>query len=168
MREETEIPRIASFMPILTSEARKLAFGNRFTADDLVQEGVLAAISALESYDPDRGSVYGYIRTCAKNRMISYLRRNGHESPVEDEVLDKRMKSTEGDGRHPGESQELIEKREALYALLDQLSRFESEVLDAYLRGGSISGAVIILECGRKKVDNALQRIRQKAREMRY
>ena len=148
-------------MPILEREARKLAYGNNFTADDLIQEGALAVMSALDSYDPDRGNLCGYIRTCARNRMISYLRRNGHESPMEDEALNGHL-STESSGKQ----NDSIYMRDALYSLLDTLSLFEASVLQAYLRSGSLSGAAEILGCGRKKVDNALQRIRQKARDM--
>jgi RNA polymerase sigma factor (sigma-70 family) len=163
MNDETrDFPRIASFMPVLTKEARKLAYGNAFTADDLVQEGVLAAISAFESYDPDRGSLGGYVRVCARNRMISYLRRNGHEFPTEDEILDERMSGVGAES--PGERQNIVERRETLRTLLDRLSPFEADVLDAYLKGAGLSGASEILGCDRKKVDNALQRIRNKAR----
>ena len=158
---------ITSFLPILEQEARKLVYGNSFIADDLIQEGILAVMSALDSYDPCRGSLRGYIRTCARNRMISYLRRNGHESPMEDEALGKRLSLVNCSGNSGG-SHDAIYMREALYLLLDQLSGFEAEVLHAYLKSGSVSGAREILECGRKKVDNALQRIRQKAREMEY
>jgi RNA polymerase sporulation-specific sigma factor len=167
MNETSDFPCIASFMPVLTREARKLAYGNAFTADDLIQEGVLAAISALESYDPDRGSLGGYVRICARNRMISYLRRNGHESPTEDGILDERISGGAG-AENSGERQEMIERREILRALLDRLSPFEADVLDAYLRGAGLSGASKILGCDRKKVDNALQRIRHKARGMNY
>ena len=154
-------PGIIFFMPILEREARKLAYGNSFTADDLMQEGALAAMSALGSYDPDRGSLGGYIRTCARNRMISYLRRNGHESPMDADALFERLGSESSEG--PLDS---IFIHEALHSLLDRLSGFEASVLRVYLRNGSVSGAAEILGCGRKKVDNALQRIRQKAREM--
>jgi RNA polymerase sporulation-specific sigma factor len=155
--------RVTSFMPLVAHEAGKLAFGNRFTADDLVQEGILAAIFALESYDPGRGSVNGYVRACARNRMISYLRRNGHEYPMDDETLDVHL-SVEDSGIHARDNQEIVEERETLYALLGKLSPFEAKTLDAYLKGGGISGAAEIMGCGRKKVDNALQRIRSKAR----
>ncbi|MDR1965738.1 MAG: sigma-70 family RNA polymerase sigma factor [Synergistaceae bacterium] len=153
-------------MPIVAQEARKLAYGNRFTADDLAQEGIVAAISALESYDPERGSVNGYIRACARNRMISYLRRNGRETPVDDSVIDAGIKG--GGCAGPAlEREEAIDRREALCALIARLSPFEAGVLDAYLRGGGISGAARITKCERKKVDNALQRIRNKARGLR-
>ena len=150
-------------MPILEREARKLAYGNSFTADDLMQEGAIAVMSALGSYDPDRGSLGGYIRTCARNSMISYLRRNGHESPMEDEALIEHLSS-----KNSGKQDDAIYIRDALYSLLDTLSVFEASVLQAYLRSGSLSGAAETLGCGRKKVDNALQRIRQKARDMEY
>ena len=163
MREISGTRDITSFMPILEQEARRLAYGNNFTVDDLIQEGALAMMSALDSYDPDRGNLSGYIRTCARNKMISYLRRNGHESPMEDEALSERLGSESS--REPYDS---IYIREALYSLLDQLSGFETNVLHAYLKSGSVSGATGILGCGRKKVDNALQRVRQKARDMEY
>ena len=167
MSETREAPGITSFLPILEQEARKLSYRNSYTADDLVQEGVLALMSALGSYNPGRGSLYGYIRTCARNRMISYLRRNGHESPMEDEALTERL-SLDCRSESTGEPHNAIYLREALHSLQDQLSGFETEVLDAYLKSGSVSGTTDALGCGRKKVDNALQRIRQKAREMGY
>ena len=163
MSETRTVPGIICFMPILEREARKLAYGNSFTRDDLIQEGALAVISALDSYNPDRGSLGGYVRTCARNRMISYLRRNGHESPMENEALREHLSS-----KNSGKQNDSIYMRDALYSLLDTLSVFETSVLQAYLRSGSLSGAAEILGCGRKKVDNALQRIRQKARDMDY
>lgn len=158
-----ELSGLHSFMPILAREARKLAYGNNFTADDLVQEGVLAVISALESYDPERGNINGYVRVCARNRMISYLRHNGHEYPMDDEALDECMRRSGGGTASPSHA-EMTEHLDALRALKSRLSAFEESVLRAYIAGGGISGAVRILKCDRKKVDNALQRIRGKAR----
>ena len=163
MSDMSEGPDITSFMPILEQEARRLAYGNSFTVDDLIQEGVLAIMSALDSYNPDRGNLSGYIRTCARNKMISYLRRNGHEFPMEDEAISERLSSESS-----RETYDFIYMRESLHLLLDQLSGFETEALHAYLKSGSLSVAAGILGCGRKKMDNALQRVRQKARDMEY
>jgi RNA polymerase sporulation-specific sigma factor len=159
---------VPSFMPILEWEARKLSYNNSFTAEDLVQEGVIAAMRALESYDPERGGVRGYIRICARNRMISYLRRNGREYPAGDrEEFERLRPDGSEDCRHDGPD-EIIERREAVFALFSSLSPFERDVLGAYLKGGGVSGAALTLGCGRKKVDNALQRIRVKARDMEH
>jgi RNA polymerase sporulation-specific sigma factor len=155
---------VPSFMPILKWEAHKLSYNNSFTAEDLVQEGAIAAIRALESYDPERGSVGGYIRICARNRMISYLRRNGREYPAGDESIFERFNP---DGFEDWCPDGVIERKEAVFALFSSLSPFERDVLGAYLTCGGVSGVALALGCERKKVDNALQRIRVKARDIK-
>lgn len=152
--------QIAGILPIVTRQARLLSKDDRFTREDLVQEGVIAALRALDTFDPERGSLASYIGACARNRMISYLRRGMQESPMDAEKLDARAGVvSEADG-----AQERLEIREDLSLLTEGLSDFERTVLDAYLKGGSLAGAVKILRCDRKRADNALQRIRNKAR----
>ncbi len=142
-------------------EARRLSRNDAFTMDDLVQEGMVAAISAMESYDPARGEKNAYIRVCARNRMISYLRHSAHELPVDEDIL---AGSLDADPTAQESQHEIVEVREALTNLLAMLSPFEQNVLGAYLSGGSTSEAAQLLSLDRKKVDNALQRIRNKAR----
>ncbi|MDL2263235.1 sigma-70 family RNA polymerase sigma factor [Synergistaceae bacterium OttesenSCG-928-I11] len=149
-------------MPIVVKEARRLSRNDAFTMDDLVQEGMVAAISAMESFDPARGDKNAYVRVCARNRMISYLRHGAHELPVDEEIL---VGSIDADPLVASENQhEAVEVREALANLLAKLSPFEQKVLAAYLSGGSTSEAAQSLSMDRKKIDNALQRIRIKAR----
>lgn len=150
---------VEKYLPVVMSEARKLSGRDLFTREDLVQEGIMAALRAMDSYDPARGSLEGYVRACARNRMISYLRRSWHESVVCDDVLDTRDAGFE-------EPHERIETNEALSKLIEELSAFEKNVLYAYLSEGSLSGAALLVGCERKKADNALQRIRNKARAM--
>ena len=153
-------------LPAVMSEARKLSGGDLFTREDLTQEGIMAALRAMESYDPSRGSLEGYVRTCARNGMISYLRRSWHESAVDDETLDAHASGQGGHAAGFEGPQERLEMGEALSKLIDELSAFEKNALYAYLSEGSVSGAAAFLKCGRKKADNALQRIRNKARAM--
>lgn len=148
-------------------EARKLSGGDVFTRDDLVQEGLMAALSALNRYDSARGSEAGFVRVCARNKMISYLRQNVREAPMEEDVLIESLDANAfGERNGPGDQQEILEIREALACLVDDLSPFEQRVLSAYLKDGSISGVAQTLGLDRKKVDNALQRIRNKARSV--
>lgn len=134
--------------------------------DDLLQEGLIAAITALESYDSSRGTTHAYVKVCARNKMVSYLRRNRHESPMDEESL---MGSIDSENMTNTESQrETLEIYEALSNLLSSLSPFERRVLAAYLSVGGASGAAKLLSLDRKKVDNALQRIRNKARMDRF
>jgi RNA polymerase sigma factor (sigma-70 family) len=153
---------IESFLPVVMSEAKKLSGGDMFTKEDLAQEGFIAALHALDTYDPKRGNIEGYVRVCARNRMISYLRRSWQEFLMDSELLSGREsvgRAAESDG-----SQGRVEIDEALSSLLKSLSGFEQIVLHAYLRAGGISRAAALLKCDRKRVDNALQRIRNKAR----
>lgn len=155
--------QLSAFLPVVMKQARLLSKGDRFTREDLTQEGVIAALGALDTYDPARGSLAAYIGTCARNRMISYLRRGMQESPMDAEKLDEQ--ATEADVlTSTSATQERLEIREALSRLVEELSDFERVVLGAYLKGGSVAQTVNLLGCGRKRVDNALQRIRAKAR----
>lgn len=155
--------QLSALLPVVIKQARLLSKGDRFTREDLTQEGVIAALTALDTYDPERGSLAAYIGTCARNRMISYLRRGMQESPMDSEKLDEQ--ATEADVlAGAGATQERLEIREDLSRLVENLSDFERAVLSAYLKGGSVAQTVKLLGCGRKRVDNALQRIRGKAR----
>ncbi|MDR1515370.1 MAG: sigma-70 family RNA polymerase sigma factor [Synergistaceae bacterium] len=167
MKSATEISNeIEKYLPVVMREARKLSGNDLFTREDLTQEGIMAALRAMDSYDPARGSLEGYVRTCARNRMISYLRRSWHEYAVDDDILDARVSGSIASNGGFGEPEERIEINESLSKLIEELSAFEKNVLYAYLSEGSLSGAALLLDCERKKADNALQRIRNKARAM--
>jgi RNA polymerase sporulation-specific sigma factor len=155
---------IETYLPVVMGEARRLSGSDPFTMEDLAQEGLIAALHALDTYDPARGNIEGYVRACARNRMISYLRRGWHESVVNDELLDARASDAEDSAASFEGPQERIEISEALAKLIDGLSAFEQSVLHAYLQAGSLSDTAVLLKCDRKRVDNALQRIRNKAR----
>ncbi len=131
-----------------------------------MQEGYIAALRAMRSYDPERGSVDAYVRVCARNGMRSYLRKNRRERFVEDEAIDERLQDTlQADAAERVEDDEEIrEIRAALCGLLDVLSPFERRALRAYLSTGSLDGAARLMHCEKKKTDNALQRVRNKAR----
>ena len=157
---------ISLYFPVVSREARRLCAGDRFIGEDLVQEGLIAALKALDSYDPQRGSAMVYIRTCARNKMISYLRQNGRTAAPLPEDLDLADSIDPADPMSAQEPDpaEALEAKETLSALIECLSPFEQRVLGAYLREGGVTEAAIRLGCSRKKVDNAMQRIRSKAR----
>ena len=165
MRNAAEIAGIIEkYLPVVISEARKLSGGDLFTREDLTQEGIMAALRAMDSYDPSRGNLEGYVRACARNRMISYLRRGLHEALIDDDALDSRALDSGASGF--AAPHERIEMGEALTKLIEGLSAFEKSVLYAYLSEGTVSGAATLLGCDRKKADNALQRVKNKARAM--
>ena len=167
MGERDVASDISLYFPVVSREARRLCAGDRFTGEDLVQEGLIAALKALGTYDPQRGSAVAYVRTCARNKMISYLRQNGRMAadplPEDLDLADSIDPADSLSAREPDPA-EALEAKEALSGLIECLSPFEQRVLGAYLREGGVTEAAVSLDCSRKKVDNAMQRIRSKAR----
>ncbi len=52
-----------------------LTGGNRSTAEDLNQETWLAAIESIDDFDPQRGSLRGWLFGIARNKAVAHLRR---------------------------------------------------------------------------------------------
>lgn len=128
-------------------------------ADDLFQEGILGALSAVSSYDGKRGSVRTFLVSCAKNRMLSSLKRNsligGEYEDVDAlaELADDTDKSAD-------------EKLSELYGAIDsQLSSAEKKVIMLYISGCSYREISAELSISEKSVDNAMQRARRKLKK---
>ncbi|CDA72249.1 rNA polymerase sigma factor sigma-70 family [Ruminococcus sp. CAG:579] len=129
-------------------------------SDDLLQEGLLAMLSAVGSFDEKRGSLRAYVMTCARNRMLSAVRRNkplGGDYDGSEELEDKTEPAAD-DG-----AMELF--RELYEAMERQLTERERGVLTAYMTGMSYAEIAQSLEITEKAVDNAMQRARRKLRK---
>ena len=146
-------------------------------SEDLIQEGMVGLLNAIREYDPGKGSSFrSYAETCIRNRILSAIRaaaRDKHtplnhyvsyETPLLDGNTDSYPLSA---SRQPQQNPEdmLIsreERRERLGTLKGQLSGFEAQILDLYLRGLSYVEIASEVDRSPKAVDNAVQRIRRK------
>ena len=146
-------------------------------SEDLIQEGMVGLLNAIRAYDPGKGSSFRtYAETCIRNRILSAIRaaaRDKHtplnhyvsyETPLLDGNTDSYPLSA---SRQPQQNLEdmLIsreERRERLGTLKGQLSGFEAQILDLYLRGLSYVEIASEVDRSPKAVDNAVQRIRRK------
>ena len=146
-------------------------------SEDLIQEGMVGLLNAIREYDPGkRSSIRTYAETCIRNRILSAIRaaaRDKHtplnhyvsyETPLLDGNTDSYPLSA---SRQPQQNPEdmLIsreERRERLGTLKGQLSGFEAQILDLYLRGLSYVEIASEVDRSPKAVDNAVQRIRRK------
>lgn len=146
-------------------------------SEDLIQEGMVGLLNAIREYDPGKGSSFRtYAETCIRNRILSAVRaaaRDKHtplnhyvsyETPLLDGNTDSYPLSA---SRQPQQNPEdmLIsreERRERLGTLKGQLSGFEAQILDLYLRGLSYVEIASEVDRSPKAVDNAVQRIRRK------
>ena len=125
-------------------------------SEDLLQEGLMAALAAIEKYDPERGKAQTFLVQCAKNRMLSVVRRIKPIGGEGEDALDKLEDPTEAEkGRF-----------DVLYSAIERcLSELERGTVSLYLAGLGYKEIADRLGISEKSVDNAMQRARRKLRE---
>lgn len=149
------------------SKTLSLKFGGGINSetDDLIQEGMIAFLSAVHSYREDKKATFKtYAWTCIRNRILNAVKSgeykmsvlpDGHFYEEEREVPDYSMTPEE----------QLISKNEAenvMYAITHKLSEKEQAVFRLYLSGKTYDEIASALSMSNKGVDGALQRARKK------
>ena len=128
------------------------------TYQDLIQEGMLALINAVDSFDPGRNicfSTYAYYKI--NGRMINFLQRVEAKAPapVEDSEFEKQSDASAlYDASNRSEWSIDLEKA------LSQLSERESDIINALVMEGRVANDV----AAEKSLDvSNIYRIRRKA-----
>ena len=152
--------------------------------EDLIQEGMIGLIKAVRDYDSSqRASFASFAELCVSRQMYSAIetsRRKKH-LPLNTYISLYEESEVEKDGR----TMQLIDTiepeqetdPEALYfgkeyteAFIEQLkgnlSALENHVLYLHLMGTDYKKIAELLDKSPKSIDNALQRIRNKAEKM--
>ena len=164
-REEAAEQLISRFLPKVESSARRFSEQVR---EDLVQEGLLALLSALKSFDADKGVDFSaYACVCMKNRMYTYLRR--YLKNTVEEFSDEAMEGYADDSKL-GDPDDIIVSQasaEELYAEMSQvLSPLEWRVFRLYVMGMPYKEIAEIVGVSHKTADNAIQRARKKLKAL--
>lgn len=141
--------------------------------EDLIQEGMIGILAAVKSYDAEKGSAFStYCYTCVYNSIQTALRRATRKKivpindivPLEEEFVDGTAVSLS--------AEDSFLARESVSLLLQQLdkslSKLENDVLRLFLVGCSYSEIGDKLNKTPKAIDNALQRIRKKLKEVSF
>ena len=132
---------------------------------DLIQEGMLGLIKAVNGYERSEASFKTYLITCVKSSLINAVKRYGgvKSSPLNNsiklETLDQIGLFAPPPEDAIVESESSSELSEKLYS---SLSKKEKLVLKYYLQGFSYLEISKIMEISVKSVDNALSRSRIK------
>lgn len=154
---------IALILPSIRAMARGI---DPMISEDLLQEGLLGALSAIGGFDPKRGNARTYLLTCAKNKMLSSIKRNSLIGGYDDNIDDKSIESAATADEQPQRHQRLELLKQAIET---RLTAYEREVVSLYLAGLSYREIAERLcsdnkTADRKSVDNAMQRARKKLR----
>lgn len=173
--EEANDIIMEKYYPLVTSISNKMnKYINNCGVDrvDLIQEGMIGLTNAINSFkDQKDTSFYTYARTCIERSMISFIisvNRKKHqilnESVSYDNpnlIIDKVLK----DENNPldimiNDSEIKITEEK----IKSKLTTFEDQVFSLMLSGFKYKEIADILDKDSKSIDNAIQRIRTKAR----
>ena len=147
--------------------------------EDLIQEGMIGLFKAIRDYKPDKdASLYHFAELCINRQLYSALEAsnrkkhqplNSYISLSEQEHPDAVAAELLVD-KESGPEQTVIEQEvweEYKKRLAQKLSRMENQVLQYYLDGNHYIQIAEMMGKSPKSIDNALQRIRQKIRQMK-
>ena len=145
-------------------------------SEDLIQEGMIGLIGAMQSFDENAGvSFQSYAEVCIKRRVLSAIKAANRfkHMPLNYRLSLEELYSSENDapfsvssGQYEHEPERLFirqEEKNSIYELCNTLlTPLEKRVLSLYLQG--LSYEDIAAGCGKteKSVDSALQRIKKK------
>ena len=136
---------IHSYLRLVVDIARHPKFTRLAERMDLIQEGNIGLIQAIDSYDPDSGYTFlAFARTCIRNRILSFIQQSSKvlfilDTPVfedsEEYITRADMVADEptilGDASYRIAEDVMMEeeRRQMLYATIEKLPRREREVI---------------------------------------
>lgn len=165
------------FKELVRNKAR-LFYLSGGDSDDLIQEGMIGLYKAVRDYEPGRSSFGAFAAMCIERQLSTAVRRSLRDKnrPLNG-YISFGFKSAEEDGggevieRLASDSQnpEAIyidneDARATLEMIERKLSGFEQRVLRPYIAGKTYDEIATSLSIDSKAVDNAVQRIKRKAR----
>ena len=139
--------------------------------DDLIQEGLIGLLNAVNTYREDRGASFKtYCFTCVQNKMLTELERrsNSKQQSMQNYLPLEELEHSGMSGENDDPFRIVVaqEDHDLLMAKARTLlSGLEQETLSLYLSGHSYTEIATRLNLTTKAVDNALQRVRRKLRE---
>ena len=134
-------------------------------SEDLLQEGLIGLIKAVDSFDPGRGVKFStYVGVCIVNRMKAYLARS-RKAPVSKSIDDLNEEQIPDEKTPESIFADKEIFSELWYAVDNILSDSERQAFCLCINGHSYAETAGILGISVKSVDNAIQRSRRKIRE---
>ncbi|MCR5530370.1 MAG: sigma-70 family RNA polymerase sigma factor [Lachnospiraceae bacterium] len=147
--------------------------------DDLLQEGMIGLLQAIRGYSKENGASFvTWAALCVRGKMLNAVTASNRKKhgAMEDYIpLDSPAFQSEdgsglyGVGRYDNPESQVIQRENAgtlRKKIFDALSKTEAAVFTEYLQGMDYREIATKLNKSPKSIDNTLQRIRRKVREL--
>ena len=148
--------------------------------EDLIQEGMIGLFKAIRDYNIEKeSSFFSFAELCISRQLYSVLEASNrkkhiplnyyisisHSEDEDNQYLEQMMTAKTASPEQIWIEQE--RKQEFFHRLEEKLSPMEKQVLYLYLEGESYTQIAEMMEKSPKSIDNSLQRIRGKVKELR-
>ncbi|MBQ7688957.1 MAG: sigma-70 family RNA polymerase sigma factor [Clostridia bacterium] len=139
-------------------------YGFSLEQEDICQEGMLAVLSAVYSFLPERSASFKtYASVCVSNRLKTVVKQaaSPKHAPLNTYIP---LDTVEIVGNSDPEDKVISDEaaREIFRIFQNDLSKLERSVLKCFLKGYSYRETADLLHITEKAAGNALQRIRSK------
>lgn len=137
--------------------------------DDLIQEGLMALLGAMNTYRADKGGFAAYAGVCMRNSMYDHLSKRENKPDNEVTVTPEQLEEYLGADDSANPENIIIERERAdeLSSMVSNaLSKREQQVFGLYLGGLGYGEIADRLGTDSKSVSNAMVRVRTKLREV--
>ncbi len=169
---------IEKYKPLITKMAAKVlpyCKSNGLELSDLVQEGMIGLNHAIERYK-EQGDIlfYTYAKVCIKRKMLSVAACSNraknkilNESVSYDDDETNLIKVLKDNNPSPEEAIfDLEYEKDLIVNVKQKLTDFENQVFDLVVSGFEHQEIADLLDKDKKSIDNAVQRIKAKIKEV--
>ncbi len=170
---------IKRFGPLVTRQSRSLYIIGA-DEEDLIQEGMIGLIKAVNDYKADKGASFKtFAFMCVRRQMLTAINNSNNRKNI---PLNHYISIYgDGNGEYVSPLDEMdspvitnpedimlakLQESDLIKVIDSKLSKFERQVLDEYLTGASYEEIGERLGKSAKSIDNAVQRIRAKLRDV--
>ena len=176
--EEANNIILEKYDPLISSIATKMLKYCRNSGldyNDLRQEGFIGFNYAISHFTEEKNTVfYTYVKKCIERKIISTViaaTRLKHKAlndamsfDADDKILDRKFKSDSSNPLYIVENAELEE--EIIRKVKKKLTNLEEQVFELMINDFNYKEIADILDKDSKAIDNAIQRIRIKVKEV--
>lgn len=162
--EDFDVIRL-TYSPLIENMAQSFEKSGAGNQGDLYDEAVRALLKAVLTYDIDSEKVtFGlYAKICIRNALISVRRAKLTREKREARSAAAVKKNV---GRRKDNVFSAMDADAIMEKMQSVLSPYEYRVLKEYITGVSVSSIAKLFEKSEKSVNNALYRIRRKAKSL--